>query len=342
MRLRGNVASPEEIEVILRQARHLVRLVDDLLDVSRVARGKVTLTRRRIEVAEVVAKAVEATGPLLEQRQHHLSVSVPAEGLPIDADEVRLTQVLNNLLTNAALYTPYGGRVAVTGIREGGDVVLRIRDSGIGIDPLLLPNIFEMFEQGARSADRGHGGLGLGLSLARTLTVLHGGAVTATSEGVGQGSEFTVRLPAANPLPAPRPARPPIHSTQRRAVRIHRILVVDDNRDGAEMIGELLATAGHEVRVVNDPSHALSSADDFRPEVAIVDLGLPVMDGYALGRELRSRLHDAPPQLIALTGYGQDRDRLRSRDAGFAFHLVKPVDAEQLVNLLDTLGGPAS
>ena len=147
--------------------------------------------------------------------------------------------------------------------------------------------------------------------------------MTATSDGVGRGSEFTVRLPAASPPPAPRPVRPPIHAP-RRAVRIQRVLVIDDNRDGAEMIGELLATAGHDVRVANDPSQALSSADDFRPQVAIVDLGLPVMDGYTLGRELRSRLHEAPPQLIALTGYGQDRDRLRSRDAGFAFHLVKP------------------
>jgi PAS domain S-box-containing protein len=340
MQLRGNVASPEELDVILRQARHLVRLVDDLLDVSRVARGKVTLAKRGMEIAEVVAKAIEATAPLIEQHRHQLVLEVPSQGLPVEADEVRIAQVLNNLLTNAALYTPAGGRIVVTGARDGDDVVVRVRDNGVGIEPSLLPTLFEMFEQGERGTETVHGGLGLGLSLARTLTALHGGTVTAASDGPGHGSEFTVRLPAAHPLTPLRALHRQPTVPHRRSVHSRRVLVVDDNRDGAEMIGELLATAGHEVRVVNDPSHALSVADAFRPQIAVVDLGLPVMDGYTLGRELRARLHLTPPQLVALTGYGQEQDRIRSREAGFAFHLVKPVDAEQLVRVLDMLAAP--
>jgi PAS domain S-box-containing protein len=337
MQLRGDVATPREREIIVRQAQHLVRLVDDLLDVSRAARGKVTLTQRRLELASVVAKAVEATGPLLEQRRHQLHLSVPSEGLSIEADEVRLTQVVNNLLTNAARYTPPGGRVEVTASREGDDVVLRVGDNGTGIDPVLLPHVFEMFVQGARGPDRSQGGLGLGLSLVRTLTTLHGGTVSAHSEGPGRGSEFTVRLPAS--MSSAHAAETPARAAQLQVAgeRVQRVLVVDDNRDGAEMISNVLTDAGHEVEIANDPSQALSMADAFRPQVAILDIGLPVMDGYTLGRELRSRLKDAPPILIALTGYGQEQDKRRSEEAGFTMHLVKPVDAETLVRLVDAL-----
>jgi PAS domain S-box-containing protein len=339
MQLRGDVATPHEREVILRQSQHLIRLVDDLLDVSRVARGKVTLTKRPIELANVVAKAVETTGPLLEQRRHQLHLSVPAQGLVVDADEVRLTQVISNLLTNAARYTPIGGRVDVIATREGDDIVLRVRDNGSGIDPTLLPNIFEMFVQGTRGPDRSAGGLGLGLSLVRTLTLLHGGTVSAHSDGVDRGSEFVVRLPASV-TPVLLPTAQPHRSRPRAGLRSQRILVVDDNRDGAEMISDVLASVGHDVQIANDPSQALSSADSFRPQVAILDIGLPVMDGYMLARELRARLDNAVPILIALTGYGQDQDRRRSAEAGFATHLVKPVDAETLVHLVDTLSDP--
>jgi PAS domain S-box-containing protein len=338
MQLRGDVPAPREIEVVLRQARHLERLVDDLLDVSRVARGKVTLTRRRLELASVVTKAVEATGSLLEQRQHRLRLSVPSEGLPIDADEVRLTQVVSNLLTNAARYTPPGGRVEVTAAREGDDVVLRVRDNGRGIDAALLPHVFEMFVQAASGPDRQEGGLGLGLSLARTFTTLHGGTVDAQSDGPDRGSEFTVRLPAstapAHPESKPtRAARPEIADG-----RIRRVLIVDDNCDAAEMISDLLAVAGHDVRVANDPSQALALVDAFRPQIAILDIGLPVMDGYALGAELQARLGDARPILIALSGYGHAKDKRRSEEAGFAFHLVKPVDMERLERIIDSFG----
>jgi signal transduction histidine kinase/ActR/RegA family two-component response regulator len=337
MELRGDVATPREREVILRQAKHLQQLVDDLLDISRVARGKVTLLKRPLELGSVVAKAVEAAAPLLEQQKHRLQLDVPAEGLLVEADDVRLTQVVSNLLTNAARYTPPGGRVEVTAAREGDDVVLRVRDNGIGIDTVLLPHVFEMFVQGERSPDRPQGGLGLGLSLVRTLTTLHGGSVGAHSDGLGRGSEFTVRLPAL--LSTHHSAHaPPVKQPRGDGSRVQRILVVDDNRDGAEMISALLAGDGHEVEIADSPARALSLADEFRPQIAIVDIGLPVMDGYMLGRELRKRLGSATPILVALTGYGQEEDRRRSEEAGFALHLVKPVDGDTLVRFIDALG----
>jgi PAS domain S-box-containing protein len=334
MALRGDVSTPREREVIARQA-HLVRLVDDLLDVSRVARGKVSLSKKPLELGRVVAQAVEATEPLLVQRQHELVLSVPLQGLPIEGDEVRLTQVVNNLLANAARYTPPGGRVEVIAAREGREVVLSVRDNGSGIAPELLPHIFEMFVQGERSSDRALGGLGLGLALVRTLTELHGGSVRARSDGPGTGSEFTLRLPALTQAAAS--SAPRASGVRASGSRPQRVLVVDDNPDGAEMIAALLTQVGHDVRVAHDASRALSIGDAFRPEVAILDLGLPVMDGYALGRELRARLGDGAPVLVALSGYGQERDRRQSEAAGFRLHLVKPVNAESLVPLLDEL-----
>jgi PAS domain S-box-containing protein len=336
MQMRGDVATPHEREVIVRQARHLVRLVDDLLEVSRVARGKVTLEKKPLELAGVVAQAVESAGPLLERRRHRLHVSVPSTGLVVDADEIRLTQVIGNLLTNAAHYTPPGGDVQVNGAREGAEIVLRVRDNGVGIDPALLPMVFEMFVQGSRGPDRAEGGLGLGLSLVQSLTSLHGGAVSAHSDGLGHGSEFTVRLPAATVPARPRPSDGVAWPDATRA-RTRRILVVDDYPDGAEMIAALLEGEGHDVRVAYDPSAAMSLAVMFQPQVAILDIGLPVMDGYTLASELLARLGDRAPVLIALTGYGQERDRRRSENAGFAFHLVKPVDRDMIMQILDTL-----
>ena len=341
MQLRGDVATPYEREVIVRQAQHLVRLVDDLLDVSRLARGKVTLTRRPMELAAVVAKAVEAAAPLLEQRRHRLSLSVPAQGLSVDADEVRLTQVIGHLLTNAALYTDPDGRIDVIAVREGDEVILRVRDNGAGIAPGLLPRLFEMFVQDARGSDRTQGGLGLGLSLVRTLTALHGGTVSAHSAGLGQGSEFTLRLPAS--APADGLVDVPVRRTREISAGCgHRILVVDDNRDAASTIGRFLSEVGYEVQVAGDASQALATAQIVRPHVAVIDIGLPVMDGYTLGRELRARMGGAAPELIALTGYGQEQDQRRSAEAGFAAHLVKPVDAERLTRLVDALVGKTS
>ena len=336
MELQGDVATPREREVIIRQSQYLIRLVDDLLDVSRVARGKVTLTKKRLEIATVVAQAVESTAPLLEQMRHQLFLSVPARGLAVDGDEVRLTQVISNLLTNAARYTAPRGRIEVSAAREGDDVVLAVRDNGMGIDSSLLPHVFDMFVQGPRDSDRAQGGLGLGLSLVRSLTDLHGGSVAAHSAGQGQGSTFTVRLPAA--VPSAREKDPPA-AVARAPASNHgrRVLVVDDNRDAADMLSILLTRAGHQVEIAADASQALSAVDAFRPQVAILDIGLPVMDGYTLGRELRARLGDATPILIALTGYGQEQDQRRSEEAGFASHLVKPIDARKLIQLVDTL-----
>jgi CheY-like chemotaxis protein len=339
MQQRGDVATPREREVILRQGQHLLRLVDDLLDVSRVARGKITLAKQRLELGRVVGKAVEATAALLEQQQHRLRLSVPEDGVWVDGDEVRLTQIVSNLLTNAARYTPPGGRVEVSAAREGGDVVLRVNDNGRGIDSDLLPKMFDMFVQGPRGPDRAEGGLGLGLSLVRTLTELHGGTVAATSDGPGLGSEFTVRLPGAMRPRAE--SRPEERSVVLPARSPQRILLVDDNRDGAEMIAEVLAAAGHDVRVANDPAQALREAETFSPQVAILDIGLPVMDGIALGGELRERLGRCAPTLVALSGYGQAQDVRRSQDAGFALHLVKPIDTDRLLHVLDELAGTA-
>ena len=336
MQRNNDVATPFEREIILRQASHLSRLVDDLLDVSRVARGLVTLTRRPLELAVVVAKAVESVTPLVEERRHHLELAVPAQGLPIEGDEVRLTQVVSNLLTNAARYTPLGGRIDVIAAIEGAEVVLRVRDNGIGIDVSLLPHVFDIFAQGGRGIERSQGGLGLGLSLVRTLVTLHGGTVSAHSEGAGRGSEFVVRLPSSTTAA---PARGIVDATAEpvAGTRCWRVLVVDDNRDAAGMIGNLLRDAGHEVRVAHDPSLALEEAVRFRPQVAILDIGLPVMDGYALAGEMRNALGSTMPVLIALTGYGQERDRQRSEQAGFSAHFVKPVGSDALLALLDGL-----
>jgi PAS domain S-box-containing protein len=336
MRLRGDVATPYEREVIARQAQHLIRLVDDLLDVSRVARGKVTLKKRPLELAVIVAKAVESAAPLLERQRHKLDLSVPARGLPIEADEVRLTQVFSNLLTNAARYTTPGGHIHVAGAQERNEVVLRVRDDGMGIAPDLLPHVFDLFVQGAQSTDRSQGGLGLGLSLARTLTALHGGTIEAHSAGPGQGSEFTVRLPVSTQV-VQRFGEPGDAILRRAAGTSRRILVVDDNRDAAEMICALLESLGHEVQIAEDASQALSVVNAFHPDLAILDIGLPVMDGYALGRELRERMGKATPVLVALSGYGQDEDQRRSEEAGFAAHLVKPVDAERLIGVVEKL-----
>jgi PAS domain S-box-containing protein len=338
LKLCGSPETHVDLDVIIRQAKHLVRLVDDLLDVSRVARGKVTLAKQRVELSTVVARAVEATGHLFESRAHHLELSVPMEGLAVDADEVRLTQVLNNLLSNAAHFTPPGGTITVIGAREGDHMVLRVRDTGVGIDPALLPNVFEMFMQAERGRARTEGGLGLGLSLARALTEQHGGTVTARSEGLGRGSEFSIRLPAARGDAQSALSAPTRPMTQRdRHRRETRVLIVDDNRDVLDTTARLLAFAGFETQTASDALAALTIASQFRPRIAILDIGLPVMDGYQLARELRARLGDDPPTLVALTGYSQAADRERSREAGFAGHLAKPIDADELLHVLDAL-----
>jgi len=340
MKIRGDGSTAREQAVIERQLEHLTRLVDDLLDVSRITRGKVELRKERVELADTVMKAVEMASPLLAQRSHRLDIDVPRKGFLLEADPVRLAQVVSNLLTNAARYTPAGGRVWVQAHREGGDAVIRVRDNGIGISPEMLPQLFDLFFQGHRGIERKEGGLGLGLALVKTLVGLHGGSVHVTSEGHGKGSEFTVRLPALPPAATDGAAA--VDAAPAAAPVAHglRVLIVDDNTDAADLLGRWLSEAGHAVKVMHDPTHALDVAEaDFRPDVALLDIGLPVMDGYELAVQLRRRMGPVPCRLIALSGYGQEADRLRSEQAGFDQHLVKPINPQSLLRLLDGAHG---
>ena len=323
-----------ERAVIERQVEHLVRLVDDLLDVSKITRGKIELKREVVELAEVVNNAVHMASVLLEQRNHELIVAVPHIGLAWEGDPIRLAQVLANLLTNAARYTPPGGRIHLQAVRDADQVTIRVTDNGIGIAPDMLPRIFELFVQGQRSLDRAEGGLGLGLTLAKSLVALHGGTINAASAGLGKGTTFTIRLPAPSPAVIADKRRPAAPSKP-QATRGKRVLVVDDNVDAAEMLGELLEESGHEVMLANDPIAALKSIEEHNPDVAVVDIGLPVMDGYQLAERIRASSLGRHCRLVALSGYGQEHDFVRSKQAGFVEHLVKPVDLAKLLRLVD-------
>ncbi len=314
-------------EVIDRQLSHLVRLVDDLLDVSRITRGKIQLKPEPVDLAAVVGHAVEASRPAIEQAKHRLEVALPPEPVWVTGDAARLTQVLTNLLNNAAKYTDPGGRVALALAREGGEAVVRVWDTGVGIPADMLTAVFDLFTQVDRSLDRSQGGLGVGLTLVKRLVEMHGGSVAAHSDGPGKGSEFVIRLPALAAAEAPAAGangRPPA-----AAGRL-RVLLVDDNVDGAESLAALLRLAGHEVWLAHDGPGALEAAAGFRPDAAVLDIGLPGMDGYEVARRLRADPAAAPAVLVAVTGYGRDRDRERSREAGFDYHLVKPVDLAEL------------
>jgi PAS domain S-box-containing protein len=330
MKLRGGGLERER-EVIERQVGHLTRLVEDLLDVSRITRGKVALKEEPVEIAEVVAKGIEIATPLLDQRTHALDVDVPRR-LWVRGDADRLSQVLSNLLTNAAKYTHPGGRITIRAAEEGGEIVISVRDTGIGIAPDVLPRVFDLFVQERQAIDRSQGGLGLGLTIVRNLVERHGGTVSAHSAGPGTGSEFVVRLPQWN-VPAGFESAVDVHSASGTGVApadtALRILVVDDSIDAAEMLAAALSLKGYNTRVAFDGPAALRIAAEFRPAVVFLDIGLPVMDGYELARRLRAGGLDRC-RLIALTGYGQEQDHARSREAGFDAHLVKPVDLERL------------
>ncbi len=338
MKLRGDVPAPREREIIERQTAHVMRLIEDLLDVSRIAQGKVELRKRPLDLAAVVAQAVETTAPLFDQKQQHLSVDVPDRRLTVDGDEARLGQIVANLLSNASRYTPPGGHVGVTARAVDGEIRLSVRDDGVGISPELLARIFEPFVQ-ERRPDAPQSGLGLGLALVRSLTALHGGQVQAYSEGPGRGSEFVLRLPAMEKEATSGQGAAAIQTVTAGVRR--RILLVDDNEDAAELLSMLLIDAGHTVQIAHDAATALSLAPSMAPDVALLDIGLPVMDGYQLGTELRRRLGAQSPALVALTGYGQEKDRQRTAAAGFAAHLVKPIDPQHLLNVIETLVTPA-
>ena len=332
MRMRGDGAHGREGEIIQRQVDHLVRLVDDLLDVSRVTRGKIELKFERVALAQVTNKAVEMASLLVEQRRHQLQVEVEP-GLEWEGDPVRLAQVVSNLLTNAARYTEPGGRLWLRARRDGPDAVeISVRDTGIGLAPEVRDQVFELFFQGKRSIDRSEGGLGIGLALVKNIVELHGGSVQARSEGRGLGSEFVVRLPLRSASAMQAPAEQ-IAVTQ-PASTPQRVLLVDDNADGADTLGRLLRAHGHAVEVYHDPVSALAAIDRFQPTVALLDIGLPVLDGYQLAARIRALPGGQACRLVALSGYGLAADHARSEVAGFERHLVKPVNPDEAARVV--------
>ncbi len=325
-------------EMMSRQVGQIVRLVDDLLDVSRITCGKVTLRKERIDLMSVVDQAIEEGRPLIEGRSHELSVKAPQTPVVLDGDPSRLAQVLGNLINNAAKYTEEGGQIWLEIRREENEAIIAVRDNGVGITAELLPRVFDLFTQSDRTLDRSQGGLGIGLTLVRRLIEMHGGTVQAFSQGLGQGSEFVVRLPAlpedakvesrqsTSPNPTPGPSSN------------HRILIVDDNVDAADSLAMLLELSGHQVQTAYGSEAAIAMVGSHRPRVVLLDIGLPGMDGYEVARRLRQNPDFSRMTLVALTGYGQEDDRRRARDVGFDYHLVKPVELGELTQLLARLG----
>jgi signal transduction histidine kinase/ActR/RegA family two-component response regulator len=332
-------------DVVDHQVRQMAQLVDDLLEISRVTSGKVRLQKEAVDVATIVAFAIETSRPVLETDHHRLSIALPSNAVYVDADPLRMAQVLSNLLNNAAKYTKPGGQIRLAAASEGPDVVFRVRDNGIGIPPEMLSGIFDLFAQVDHSLDHSQGGLGLGLTLVRSLVEMHGGSVQAVSEGLSQGSEFIVRLPVLDitqVVQAEAPKATPETTTGRKEqsrAPARRVLVVDDNVSSAQSLAMVLKLDGHEVQVTHDGGGALEAVPRFRPEVVLMDIGLPGMDGYEVARRLRqdAELAAGIALLVAVTGYAEDEARRRSREAGFDHHLVKPVDPDGVLALLASL-----
>jgi CheY-like chemotaxis protein len=330
MDLQAETTAARERGVIARQVQHLTRLVDDLLDVSRVAKGQIELSTRVTELSSVVARALESTRPLFEQHERRLDVAVPELGLLVDVDVPRMTQALSNLLTNAVKYSDAGGQIGVSAERLGDEVRLTVTDNGTGIRSEILSRVFDLFAQETQASDRALGGLGLGLAIVKSVVTLHGGSVSAHSDGPGSGSAFSIRLPIAAGG-VPKVAVDP-GSTPAESALVRRILVVDDNQDAAELLTLTLEASGHVVHTSFDGPAALQALQEFRADAAVLDIGLPGMDGYELAKQIR-REHGAI-RLIALTGYGQPNDVELSRAAGFDAHLVKPVEVRLVLQAL--------
>ncbi len=338
LRQGGREVSAERVhEMLERQVNHLVRLVDDLLEVSRITRGQIELRKEPVELHAILHSAVETSRPLIEAARHQLALALPSEPLAVEADPVRLSQVIANLLNNAAKYTEEGGQIRLAAWREGEEVVVSVGDSGLGIPVEMLPHVFDMFAQADGMRRRAQGGLGIGLTLARRLVELHEGRIEARSAGSGQGSEFLVRLPLlrAGRAAAVAPGEGGSRATGLSALRI---LVVDDNRDAADSLGLVLRLLGAETKVAYDGPSALQVLGAFRPTVVFVDIGMPGMDGHEVARRVRQRPEGREVVLVALTGWGQEEDRRRSRAAGFDHHLTKPVDPQELQHLLGRPG----
>jgi PAS domain S-box-containing protein len=330
IKLRGEPRSQKEYQVIERQVQHMMRLVDDLLDISRISSGKIELRKQAIDVRDPIVRAVEIASPLIEQKNHHFEVKVPPTALRVEGDESRLVQVFTNLLMNAAKYTDAGGTIVLRVRHVRSEIIVDISDNGIGIDRDLLPRVFELFVQGYQRSDRAAGGLGLGLTLVKSLVELHGGRVDARSQGPKQGSTFTVRLPALTVADAEVPAETIATAFQATDTK-WRILIVDDNEDARMLLADILGALGHSTRTAQDGEQALAMAREYLPQVAILDIGLPGMDGYELARRLRDIPQLAATKLIALSGYGSAADQERSRAAGFDRHIIKPVEVRRLV-----------
>lgn len=331
LRRAGDPAARDTRDMIARQVDHLTRLVDDLLDVSRITRGKVELRPAEVDLNAVLARAAEGVRPLADARRHRLTVTPAPRPVWVTADLTRLVQVVGNLLTNAAKYSDPGGRIDLTLAEEGEEAVIRVTDAGTGIPADVLPRVFDLFAQADRTLDRSEGGLGIGLTLVKGLVELHGGTVKAASDGPGRGSEFTVRLPVVRRAAEPKPPAARVPSSRAAA---KRVLVVDDNADAADSLAALLQLLGHRVRVAHSGAEALQTVGSFHPDVGVLDIGLPGMTGYELAGRLRADLAGDPLTLIALTGYGQAEDRVRARDAGFDHHLTKPADPAALCALI--------
>jgi signal transduction histidine kinase/ActR/RegA family two-component response regulator len=332
---RGNSDVIEHSRAVMeRQLAHLVHLVDDLMDVSRITRGKLELRRAELALEAVLQAALETSRPLIEAARHNLTLNMPQTPVYVFGDLTRLAQIFSNLLNNAAKYTPSGGRITLSASAVNGEAVIEVRDTGVGITAEALPNIFEMFTQANR--DRGLApGLGIGLALVHVLTEMHGGTVTAESAGLGTGSSFTVRLPVLQVSEIE-------HSgvgtrAAPAAVVRRRVLVADDNLDAAESLAMLLTMMGHEVRAAHDGEQAVEQAEKFRPDLILMDVGMPTLDGLQAATRIRSMEWGASPVIVALTGWGQDADRKRSKDAGCDVHLVKPLDFDRLTVLLTQL-----
>jgi signal transduction histidine kinase len=317
-------------DVVDRQVTLLARLVEELLDVSRISQGKIALKKEPVELSRIISHSVETARPLIDARAQTLSVSVPPAPVWLSADFARLSQVVANLLNNAAKYTGEGGRIELTAGAGEGEATISVRDNGTGIETTLLPKVFDLFVQGDRALDRGQGGLGIGLTLVKRLVELHDGTVAVASEGPNRGSTFTVRLPCISAVEPQRPAPAVIPFKASSEVYGRRVLVVDDNVDAAESTAAFLRLEGHEVKAVHDGLQALASLKVFDPHVVVLDIGLPGLDGYAVARQLRERGDTSHVLLIALTGYGQKEDRVRAAAAGFDYHYVKPADPREI------------
>jgi PAS domain S-box-containing protein len=335
----NSAAAEQARQIMERQVRHMVRLVDDLVDVARITRGAIMLRKERVDLADVLEHAIEGSRPIIEEAHHQLSVSPPEEALIVDGDPARLSQVLSNLLVNAARYTPLEGRISLAAWREREQAVIAVTDSGIGIPRHMLEKIFDLFTQVDAGISRSQGGLGIGLGLARRIVELHGGTIEVQSAGPGKGSTFTVRLPVAEDkaLEAPAPRARAVPSG-----RPLRVLIVDDERDVATATEMLLRLKGHEVRLAHDGPAALAAAGGAPPDVVLLDLGMPGMDGYAVARALREQRGGADVPIVAVSGFSRDVDVQKSKDFGFIAHLVKPVEPEALERVLASLTVPAS